>query len=162
MKLSTENIKNHKLNFEAFKNSLGHSSRFSLRVLFFDPSAGIAGRYLRHIIAGGIGVLIYSGLIAFCVEIIGLHPVSATIFSTIVVAFYTYIIQRKWVYNSNSSHFRAVPKFIIVSMIAMLLNSGVMFFVVEVFQWWYGLGIICATVVVPPTNFLLHYYWTYK
>jgi putative flippase GtrA len=162
MKPSTENIRNHKLSFEIIKNSLRRPSRFSLRVLFSDPSPGIVNRYMRHMIAGGFGVLIYTGLIAFCVEIIGLHPVSAAVFSTSLVALYTYAIQRLWVYNSNSSHFRAVPKFIIVGMIAVLLNSGVMFLVVEIFHWWYGLGIVCAAAIVPPTNFLLHYYWTYR
>lgn len=130
--------------------------------IFFDTSAGITNRWIRHLIAGGIGTLIYTGLIAFLVEIFLLHPVSATIISFGLLEVYLYIINRKWVHNTKTNHSYTLPRYGIVTIIALLLNAGIMFLVVEVFEWWYVLGIVCATAIVPPTNFLLNYFWAFK
>jgi putative flippase GtrA len=155
-------MKNRGVEFRSHKNSFIHSSHNYLKRILVDSTAGMMSRYLRHLIAGGIGTLLYITLVAICVEIVSIHPVNATIIATVLNACYTYTIQRKWVYNSNTSHLRSIPKFIIVAVIAILLNAIIMYLVVETFNWWYGFGIIFAAAVVPPTNFLLNYYWTYK
>ena len=143
-------------------NQLRYSNKFSIKKILFDSSADPVSRYIRHLIAGGFGTLLYTGFVAFFVEIIHYHPVTAAVISTLLNAVYTYFVHRKWVYNSNSRHLRAIPRFIMVGLVAILLNTIIMYCVVEIFHWWYGFGIIFAAAIVPPTNFLLNYYWTYR
>lgn len=124
--------------------------------------AGAWNRWFRHLIAGGIGTLLYISLVAVFVEIFLLHPITGTVISFFILELYTYIIFRKWVYNAQNPHITAVPRFIIATAVALFLNAGIMYLIVEIFHWWYGFGIICAAAILPPTNFLINYYWTFR
>jgi len=153
-----------------FKKIIHQASKYSklekllkpLENFFFDPSVGITSRWFRHLIAGGIGTLFYMGLVTFFVEITLIYPVYATAIAFGISVIYTYIINRKWVHNTSSNHSYTLPRFGVVTANGLLLNVGIMFLAVEVFEWWYIMGVICATVIIPPTNFLLNYFWAFK
>ena len=130
--------------------------------LFVSNKTGIFYRGVRHLIAGGIGTLVYIGIIALLVEIFNFHPVHATILSFTVLMLFIYGLNRAWVYNSTGGHSLTLPRYLTVVCISLLLNTGIMFFVVEILNGWYGLGILFAAAIVPITNFLLNYYWAFK
>ena len=119
-------------------------------------------RYVRHLFAGGIGTLAYMIWVALFVELFKFHPVISVIFSFTLLEVYTYIINRVWVYNATIRHISAIPRFIIVTIIALLLNIGIMYFVVELMEWNYIWGLFIGACIIPPTNFLLNYYWAFK
>jgi putative flippase GtrA len=129
---------------------------------FINERAGMGNRFLRHLMAGGIGTLMYAGSLAFLVEIVRLHPVTGVFFAFILLEIYTYIVNRLWVYTASNRHIQAIPRFIITIFIALFLNMGIMYLVVEVFDWWYGFGLVCAVLIVPLTNFMLNYYWVFN
>jgi len=129
---------------------------------FFDHSVGITSRWFRHLVAGGIGTLGYMFLVAFFVEILSIYPVYATVIAFSISVLYSYIINRKWVHNATSDHGYTLPRYVVVTVNALILNAGIMYLVVEIFDWWYVMGVVCATAVVPPTNFLLNYFWAFK
>lgn len=130
--------------------------------LLIDDSAGMFERWIRHLIAGGSGTVLYIGMIAFFVEITDMHPVRATAISFIFIMSYIYILNRIWVYNTTGRHSRTVIRYITVASISFILNTGIMYIVVEQLEAWYGFGIIAAALIVPLTNFLLNYFWAFK
>jgi putative flippase GtrA len=73
-----------------------------------------------------------------------------------------YLLSYTFVFQSSSNHSSAVPRFLIVSLVAFCLNAGVMYLTVNVLGWWYVWGQLSAVMVVPPVNFLLNSYWTFK
>ena len=130
--------------------------------LLFESSAGVLYRGIRHTITGGVGTLLYIGSITFLVEIIEIYPVSATIISFVLLMVFTYTLQRIWVYNTVKGHLHTLPRYLTVAAISFLLNVSIMFIVVELLNSWYVYGIMCSVVIVPITNFILNYYWTYR
>ncbi len=131
-------------------------------LLYKIAPAGMFNRLIRHLLVGGMGTLLYTILVAFFVEITHFHPVVCVVLAFILLMIYTYSLNRVWVYNASKGHGYAVPRFLTVTIIALLLNAGIMYIVVEVLHWWYFWGLVVAAGIVPPTNFLLNYYWAFK
>jgi putative flippase GtrA len=129
---------------------------------FTSKNVGMLNRLIRHLLSGGIGTVLYAGSVAFFVEVLNVHPVYGAFFAFIILEVYTYIVYRIWVYNPSNRHIQAIPRFIIVIFVALFLNMGIMYLVVEVLNWWYGFGILCSVIIVPITNFLLNYYWVFN
>jgi putative flippase GtrA len=131
-------------------------------LLFKNTSDSMLNRWVRHLVAGGMGTLIYTLIVAFFVEVTLLSPVVSVVFAFLILEFYIYVVNRAWVYQATKSHIYSVPRFLIVTVIALALNTGIMFVTVEWLKWWYFWGLVFAAFIVPQTNFLLNYYWAFK
>lgn len=131
-------------------------------LLFGKTSIGIITRYIRHLIAGGIGTLFYVGFLTYFVEIFSLHPVISATVAFLLLEIYIYIAYRIWVYSPSRGHTYSIPRYIIVTSIALLLNSSLMYLTVEILQLWYLWGLVFAALIVPLTNFLISYYWAFR
>jgi putative flippase GtrA len=113
-----------------------HEVLHFLNVIFLQKElAGIRHRFMRHLIAGGTGTLLYMISVAVMVEWMIVDPVVAAVIALIFLAFYTYVINRGWVYSSKLEHHTSLPRFLITAGIAVLINSGVMYFVVDIMKW---------------------------
>ncbi len=123
---------------------------------------GIKGRFLRHLIAGGTGTLLYMISVAVMVDWMMVDPVVAVVLVVIFLEIYTYVVNRCWVYSTTLDHYASIPRFLMTAVIALLINSGAMYFVVDIMQWWYIWGLIGTILILPPTNFLMNYYWAFK
>lgn len=131
-------------------------------LLFRKTSIRMTSRFLRHLVCGGVGTLLYMANLTFLVEILRQGPVLSSICSFVFLILFTYGVSRFWVFESIRAHGYSVPRFLIVAMVGLSLNTGVMYFAVEIMGWWYIWGQLSATLIIPPTNFLLNFYWTFK
>lgn len=130
--------------------------------LIRNSDVGIFNRAIRHFMAGGMGTLFYMVLVAILVELVHLHPVPSASLAFLLIVLYTYIINRKWVYDPTREHAYAIPRFIALEFIALFLNTAIMYVAVETMGLSYIWGLIATTIIIPPTNFLLSYYWAFK
>ena len=131
-------------------------------VLFRKTRVGMVSRALRHLIIGGLGTVFYIVLVATFVELFHIHPVLSAILAVLVVILFTYVFNRNWVYHTTQDHHHAVPRYLAVICVSLLLNAGIMYITVEIMQAWYVWALVAATLIVPPTNFLLNFYWAFK
>jgi putative flippase GtrA len=122
----------------------------------------ISHRMVRHLVAGGIGTLLYMGVVFLLVEAAGLRPVYAVVISFLFFELFIYVINRAWVYHTVEGHAHAVPRFILITALTLILNTGLMYIAVDVFNLSYLVGLAATVVIIPPTNFLLNYYWAFR
>jgi putative flippase GtrA len=129
-----------------------------------DPSASgaVHARGVRHLLANGAGTLLYIGMVAALVEIALLDPVPAVIVSVVVFEIYTYWVNRRWVHAATNAHVTAIPRFVVAGLVALGLNTSIMWLTTEVLHLRYFWALVIATAVVPPTNFALNYLWVYR
>jgi putative flippase GtrA len=132
------------------------------RLIFRKTSVGIFNRWLRHLLAGGFGTLLYYAGVVFGVEILDLHPVTSAIIAFAFMELYFYFIQRLWVYRPLRAHSYCVPRYILVTIVALLLNTTLMYIAVETLSLNYIWGLAFTTLIIAPTNFLLNYFWAFK
>jgi putative flippase GtrA len=136
--------------------------KLSLEAVFRGNQVGVPHRVVRHLIAGGLGTVIYIALVAGFVELVGLHPVTSAVLAFIVLEVFVYWTNRLWVYRATQDHRYAIPRFVVVSLVGIVLNAALMYGVVEGLDLAYGWGLVATTLVVPPTNFLLNFLWAFK
>jgi putative flippase GtrA len=136
--------------------------KFMYDIFIGNQSVPMKIRVLRHLIAGGAGTLIYMMVVAGCVEWIKLDPVLGVAISYVFLGVFLYWANRRWVYHSELEHKASIPRFIVMGAVSLLLNSGIMFIAVNVMGWWYIWGLFGSIIIVPPTNFIMNYYWAFK
>ncbi len=133
-----------------------------LRATIFGSNVPVAIRGARHLVAGGTGTVLYIVIVATLVEVADLRPVTAALSSFVCLVVYTYLVNRSWVFQSNGAHQRAVPRFIVVTLVSLLVSIGIMYLVVDVAHIWYGWALLLATLIIPATNFMLNYTWVFR
>jgi putative flippase GtrA len=119
-------------------------------------------RWFRHLAAGGVGTLLYLAAVAAGVELLGYHPVASVVVAFTLLVIFSYTVNRTWVYAPKRGHGYAIPRFLVGVAIGFLLNTGIMYGMVEVLDLWYIWGLVGAAVIVPPTNFLINYLWAFR
>ena len=119
-------------------------------------------RAARHLIVGGGGTVGYFIFVALLIEKMAVSPVLSVIISYSVLAVYTYLVSRRWVYNTSSRHIPTIFRFLVLLMLGFVLNTGIMYFATESLAQSYLWGLFGAAAIVPATNFAIGYLWVFK
>ena len=121
----------------------------------------VIDRFVRYALVGGISTLTYLGMLAFLVEYFNLDPVLSSVTCFIVIVLLAYILNYLWVFESERTHKKVLPRFLVVSFLGLMMNTGVMYFTVNIIGLWYIWGQVCAAVFIPVTNFVMNFYWSF-
>ena len=116
----------------------------------------------RYIVVGVIGTAIHFGVLIALVELWGVEAVTASTIGFIVTLVVSYLLNHRWTFRSDRGHLSAMPRYTVVSVCGLLLNSAIMYVTVHVLGLWYILGQCLVVVVVPLTNFLFNYHWSFR
>ena len=119
-------------------------------------------RVARHLIVGGGGTVGYFIFVALLVEKMAVSPVLSVIIGYSVLALYTYLVSRRWVYNTSSKHTPTIFRFLVLLMLGFALNTGIMYFATESLAQSYLWGLFASAAIVPATNFTISYLWVFK
>ena len=119
-------------------------------------------RIIRYCVLGGLGSVIYLGVTMAFVEILGFQPTVASIVGFLCVLLIVYLPNLFWVFDSTRAHRSSFPRFVIVSGVGLLGSTAAMYGAVNIIGLNYMWGVLGATAVVPPVNFILNSYWTFR
>ena len=133
-----------------------------LRATIFRSNVPVAVLAARHLVAGGTGTVLYILLVATLIEVAGVRPVPAALSSFVCLVVYSYLVSRSWVFQSNGAHQRVAPRFIVVTLVSLLLSVGIMYLVFDIAHIWYGWALLLSTLIIPATNFTLNYTWVFR
>jgi len=111
---------------------------------------------------GGGGTAGYFLMVAFLVEGLAISPVMSVIISYSIVALYTYLLSRRWVFNARSEHIPMIFRFLVLLLVSFVLNTGIMYVVTESLAQSYLWGLLGSAAIVPATNFVIGYFWVFK
>ena len=119
-------------------------------------------RIFRYGLVRIFGVIAYFSILAFLIEIMKQDPVMSSVVAFVFTVVIAYLLSHTWVFQSSRNHSSAIPRFFVVTLVVFFLNTGIMYLTVDILGWWYVWGQLSAMVVVPPTNFLLNVYWSFR
>ena len=123
-------------------------------------SPELSRRVRRFAISGllvtGIHVLIAAGMINFVTPV---APLANGVAFVVATAF-SYAVNTLWSFSSAMDGGNFV-RFISVALAGLLLAVAVSG-AAEYYGFHYMVGIGLVACTVPPTTFLLHYFWTYR
>ena len=119
-------------------------------------------KFTRYATIGVIATLFYMAMLIAFVEILHLDPVFSSSVSFVFILLGSYFANRWWTFRSVRGHAYSLPRYIIVSVSGLSLNTGIMFLTVNILGWWYISGQMIAIFTVPLSNFLLNFYWSFR
>ena len=122
----------------------------------------LSRKIVRYAVVGVIGTIIHFGILTLLVERFRGEPVTSSTIGFIITVIVSYLLNHRWTFRSDRGHGSALPRYVIVSVTGMVLNSGIMYLTVHVFGLYYILGQCLVVVVVPITNFALNYRWSFR
>lgn len=105
-------------------------------------------RFLKFCVVGTIGTLIDFGFFNLFHNVIGIHQVIANTLSISLAIVNNYVLSRFWVYPETRKRQggRKFAQFIVVSLIAWALNTGILW---GTERWVFGEAGLLAALVAP-------------
>lgn len=125
-------------------------------------AVSLGARALRYGLAGLVATVVYFAAVVMLVEWMGFAPVTSAIVATTIVIVTSYLINRRFVFETDRPHGSAFARFTVASLIGIALNAGLMHLATQVLAWPYLAGAALATIVVPPLNFVVNYLWSFR
>lgn len=122
----------------------------------------VIGRAVRYGAAGVAATVLYTLVVAGLVETRLTEPVPAALAGTVATILFSYAVNRAWIFPTNRSHTSAFTRFVVASGVGLGLNTGLMHLATQTLGWPYWAGLAMATLIVPPTNFLINQYWAFR
>ena len=117
---------------------------------------------VKYGIVGLIGTIVHFAVLIALVEWGHIHPVVSSTIGFIIVLVLSYLLNRNWTFSNDHSNNKSFIKYTVVSITGLLLNIFIMFTVVEIVHGSYLIGQCMVMIIVPPSNYLLNYYWTFR
>ncbi len=115
----------------------------------------LLNQILKFGLVGGMAFVIDYALLYLCTEFLHIHYLLSSIISFTISVIFNYILSIKWVFDvKKKQDVRDFVIFIILSVIGLVINSLIMYVMVEVFGVYYMLSKIVSTVVVMVYNFI--------
>ena len=95
-------------------------------------------------------------------ESAGIDAVSASACGYIIAAVANYLMKYHWVFASDEHHHVAGPKYAVVSLSGLTLNTLLMYLGTEILGIYYLLAQVVVTGIVLVWNFTLNGIWTFR
>ncbi|MDO8513835.1 MAG: GtrA family protein [bacterium] len=121
--------------------------------------------FTRFIIVGVINNAIDFGLLNLLHLAFQLNLYWAINISFSASTINSYFLNRHWTYQYKSNqkdHLKKISQFFFVSIVGLLMNNGIIYFVTNQTNLNYNYGKIIATVLVVLWNYSINKSWTFK
>ncbi len=91
-----------------------------------------------------------------------LSPLWANFFAFCTAVLISYFGHHGWTFAVEGRHGFRFPRFVLVALAGLALNQAIVYAMVEVIGWPYGLALAVVVLVVPGLSFLLVRYWAFS
>jgi putative flippase GtrA len=119
-------------------------------------------KFTKYFIVGIIGTVTHLSVLIVLVEFFKYNYILGSTIGFVLTVVISYYLNYIWTFRSREKHTKSLPRYIIVSIIGLCLNTCIMFLAVNVFGLWYLIGQAITVLIIPVTNFILNSYWSFK
>lgn len=119
--------------------------------------------FLKYSAVGASGTVIDVGLLYLLVEYSHLDVLVATTISFVAAVINNFTWNKLWTFANRDSNIRKqFIKFLLVSLVGLVLNTFFMFVFVRIFVIWYIIAKLMTSFIVLSWNFLGNKYWAFR
>jgi putative flippase GtrA len=115
----------------------------------------------RYVVVGGLGTAAHLALLAICVEQMGLTPLLGAGVGFLGALGVSYWLNHHWTFRSRRPRWQSLWRYASVCVGGLLLNTGMMFGLMNGLGWGYLHAQLSVILIVPAINFLLHRHWAF-
>lgn len=119
--------------------------------------------FFKYSIVGTIGTFIDLASLYFFVEYLDIPVIPASVLSFLLAVINNFLLNKSWTFKNRSSNYRKLfIKFLIVSVVGLLLTISSMYILVHVIGIWYMIAKALTSLIVLTWNFLGNKFWTFN
>lgn len=118
-------------------------------------------RFLKFVLVGLLATIVHVAIVFLLVEGTGAEPVLASLPAFLAALSVSYLLNRRWTFESAVPNFRSFPKYLLVAVGGLLLNAAIMYVTVHVAHGPYLLGLAVVVSVVPVLSFMFQRDWSF-
>lgn len=119
--------------------------------------------FIKYAIVGVLGTAIDLGALYLLVEYALMDVILASVLSFLLAVVNNFLLNKAWTFRNKSKNYRKLfIKFLIVSLVGLLLTIFCMQLLVNVAHIWYMLAKVITSLVVLSWNFLGNKFWTFS
>ena len=126
------------------------------------PPLRVFNQFIRFTAVGAVGTLFHYGVLICLVRFLELRPVLGSATGFAVGAFVNYRLNYAITFRSTRGHRAAMPRFYLVALVGLGINTAVMYLLNELLMLHYLVSQVIATGVVLVSNFAGNKLWTFK
>jgi len=117
---------------------------------------------IKYLIVGGSGAVADLLLSAFLVEVLHVWYIVATTISFLGITIIVFWPQKKWTFRcAYERHFQQMFFFLLATAVALTLNEGIIYLLVERGNWHYFWAIFIAKWIVLIWNFSISRFFVF-
>ena len=110
---------------------------------------------IKFVIVGGIATIIDFAVFFVLHDVLNVSTLPSNFVSFSISVIYNYIASVKWVFDVKKDN----PKkqfaiFMVLSIFGLLLNTIIVYIIIDIFNWWSLIGKVMATSIVMVFNFV--------
>lgn len=123
-----------------------------------------AFKLIRYLISGGTAALVNWTTLFLLVHFAQMYYLYATILAFIVSIAASFTMQKFWTFRDNQVHdiHKQFTRYLGVISLSLLLNTALVYLLVEKMHTWYLLAQIIATVIIAITNFFAYRHFVFR
>ena len=110
----------------------------------------------------GISNTLINWIIFFLLNLVEVNYILANIIAYSLATINSYIWKSKWVFKYNNEKLVSSLKFIIVNLVGLILNTIILFILVDMFNINKIISLVMATGVVMIINYISNRLWVFK
>ena len=119
-------------------------------------------RILKFAVIGALATGVQFALMAAFVELFKLHPVPASAIAFTLSALLNYRLNHSLTFGGTARHSSALPRFMVIAVVGLLLNSTIMVLAYSVMGLHYILAQVAATAVVFLWSYTGNRLWSFR
>jgi len=119
------------------------------------------GKFIRYAGFGTIGTGVHYLVLIGLVQLFATSAVAASTAGFVLGAFVNYGLNHHFTFASERAHRVALPRFLAVACVGLLLNALVISVILAMLPLHYVIAQIVATAAVLATGFLANHRWTF-
>lgn len=125
-------------------------------------TSALRNQLTRFAAVGALATGVQYVLLAVFVELFRSDPVIASALSFSLSALANYILNHRMTFGGSSSHVRAFPRFFVVAILGLGINTSVMAAAYQLLSVHYLVAQAVATAVVFTWTFMGNRLWTFR
>jgi putative flippase GtrA len=121
-------------------------------------------KLIRYLISGGTAALVNWGTLFLLVHTGDMYYLHASIIAFTVSIGVSFVMQKFWTFGDKLVHdiHTQFSRYLGVIFFSLLLNTALVYFLVERVHTWYLLAQVTATIVVAMTNFFCYKHFVFR
>lgn len=119
--------------------------------------------FIKYALVGILGTAIDIGSLYLFVEYVHIEVIQASILSFLLAVINNFILNKAWTFQNKSKNYRKLfIKFLIVSLVGLLITISCMHLFVNIAHIWYIFAKALTSIIVLSWNFLGNKFWTFN